>query len=131
MAGTLELCPIGGVDLQFGPSGFRSQTLSAGASGGSPIPTTGHVQIILTGSLQAAYQHFGFHDDTQFGTGYQRADLSAGGTNHEWFGILTAGVGLVFKNRFSLVPQLRVPFGYEGSDLCFLIHGSVNIGKGK
>lgn len=41
------------------------------------------------------------------------------------------GSGFSLREWDSLGPQLRVPFGSEGSDLSFLIHGSVNIEKGR
>ena len=131
IVGRLKLCPVAGLGLQFGPTGYYERNYLLGAMIGYPLTTSsGHLRIILTGGCQGAYQQNGFHDNTQL-TGYRRADRSAGGNGlHEWYGLLDAGVGLIFSGRFSVVPQVRVPLGYSFRDPSFLIRGSVNFGKG-
>jgi hypothetical protein len=128
IVGKLELCPVAGLGLQFGPSGYYERNYTLGAMVGYPLPSSGGMRFILAGGYQGAYQQLGFHDDTQLG-GYRRADLSAGGANHEWYGLLDAGVGVILSGRFSVVPQVRIPLGYSSSDPSFLIRGSVNFGK--
>lgn len=125
----LELCPIAGLGFQFGPNGSYERNYIIGAMVGYPLATAStSMRVILAGGYQGAYQQYGFGDDYVV----PLQSLSGGGgenDHHEWYGLIDLGVGFIFSDRFSLVPQVRIPLRYSGRDPSFLIRGNLNIGK--
>ena len=130
IAGKLELCPVAGLGLQSGPSDSE-RTVSAGISVGYPVtPSSGAVRLIVTDGARGAYQRFGFHG-ADVATS-RRADLSGGGDAlHEWYGLFDSGIGIVVRDRLSVVPQLRIPVGSDMREAFLLICASVSLANTK
>lgn len=113
IAERLDLCPMAGIRRQFGDFGFTDfiAAVSAAYQLGSASAKT---RLMLIGGYQGIYERYS----------------AAGFTAEEWYGNLDVGLGMIFNQRFSFVPQLRIPIRYGGGrDLSFLLRGSVNLGK--
>jgi hypothetical protein len=113
IADRLDLCPMAGIRRQFGDFGFTDfiAAVSAAYQLGSASAKT---RLMLVGGYQGIYERYS----------------AAGFTAEEWYGNLDLGLGMIFNQRFSFVPQLRIPIRYGGGrDLSFLLRGSVNLGK--
>lgn len=125
----LELCPIASLGLQFGPNGAYERNYILGAMVGYPLATSStSLRVVLAGDYLGIYQQYGTNTDVM-----TLQQLSGGGgpyDHHEWYGLLDLGVGFIFNERFSLVPQFRIPIRYSGGlDPFFIIRGNLNIGK--
>jgi hypothetical protein len=109
----LELCPMVGIHHQFGDVGFTD--FIAAASAAYPVGSqSGSTRLMLVGGYQGIYERYSV----------------TVGTAHAWYGNLDLGVGLLFSQRFSLVPPVRIPIRYGGGrDISFLVRGSVNVGR--
>jgi hypothetical protein len=109
IADKLELCPVVNARVIFG-DGATAITPMGGVSVGYPVTMhSSNVGLILTGAFQVGFTHV------------------SGAT--DGFGLLDAGVGFIFNNRISLVPQIRIPIASAGSDVGLLIRANVAVGK--
>ena len=122
VSGKLELCPVGNVRIQLPKNGFSGQVFSAGVAGGYPMTiSSSSTTLTLVGGAQLAVDHFSLDSNVCNISG---VDCSS----TDIIGIFDAGVGLVFNNRISLVPVLRIPT--EG-DIALRITASIAVGKKK
>ncbi|NOT09539.1 MAG: hypothetical protein HOP28_15215 [Gemmatimonadales bacterium] len=118
VTGKLELCPMAGIFHQFGDFSYNNFIAAVGAS--YPIGSeSAKTKLMLVGGYQGIYQRYNL----------PAFDGFDGATAEEWYGNLDLGLGMIFNNRFSLVPQVRIPIRYGGGrDISFLVRGSVNVG---
>ena len=112
--GKASLCPVGNVLFGLEKDDYSFYTISGGLGVGYPLASSSeNMGFILTGTGQLGINHFnvtGFGGDT---------DL---------IGIIDAGIGLIFNNRVSVVPQLRLYIGSE-TDVALLVKANVSVGK--
>ena len=116
----LELCPVVNAEASFGYFDTNEQRVLGGASVGYPLNMQGNVGVTLTGAFQLGFAHFS-------------TDIGACGTpgfdcsGSDFVGLLDAGAGIIFNNRITLLPLLRIPIN-EG-DVRFFIGVSIATGK--
>jgi hypothetical protein len=119
VSGKLELCPVANVLIQFPKDDFSFQEFSGGVSGGYPVQmSSSSMALILTGAAQLAVDHESISGSV----------CSVDCSNTDILGIFDAGVGLVFNNRISLVPVLRIP---TRGGISLRIGANVAVGKKK
>ena len=112
----IAICPIVNAAYYLKKHGVSSFHVAGGLSGGYPVAmSSSSVGLIITGSGQLGYSKV-----TIDGGGCDVADCS------DFFGLFSGGVGFIFSNRISLVPQIVIPT--EG-DIGFLILANVAFGK--
>jgi hypothetical protein len=117
VAGKLELCPIGGLTVEFG-EGATFVTGTGGVSLGYPVAmTAANVGLTIIGAGQIGVTRGSF------------SDCSICDNFTDGFGLLDGGVGFVFNNRISLSGLLRIPVASPGSDVGFIIRANVAVGK--
>jgi len=117
VSGKLELCPVANVTIQLRKNDVSRQEFSGGVSGGYPLSVNSkNVDLSLTGAAQLAVDHVSISNCT--------ADCS----NTDILAIFDAGVGMVFNDRISLVPVLRIP---TKGDVSLRITANVAVGKKK
>lgn len=118
VSGKLELCPVANVTIQLRKNDVSSQEFSGGVSGGYPLSINSkHVTLSLTGAAQLGVDHVSISNCTT-------ADCSS----TDILAIFDAGVGMVFNERISLVPVLRIP---TKGDVSLRITANVAVGKKK
>jgi len=121
LAGRLELCPVAGVVLGFGHHDISYQDFLGGVSLGLPVGINSQsVAVVLTGAFQLGYEHISNNDTCE------ALGIDCTG---DVFGVLDAGVGLIFNERISVVPQLRIPVGTPGSEVAFRVRVNLAVGK--
>lgn len=121
--GKVALCPIANVDIELPKHDFSSQLFAAGLSGGYPLSVNSKsMTLSLTGAAQLALDH-----SSITGTSCDAIENLGGDcTNSDILAIFDAGVGLVFNERISLVPVLRVP---TKGNVSLRITANVAVGK--
>jgi hypothetical protein len=113
LADKVSLCPVANVQIGLEKDEYSYWILSGGLSGGYPLSSSStSTNFVLTGAFQLGISHASF----------------LGVSNSDVIGILDAGVGLIFNERISVVPGLRLYFG-EGSDVAFTARANIAIGK--
>jgi len=116
----LALCPVLNVDIELPKHDFSEQVFAGGISGGYPLSVNSkNMTLSLTGAAQLAVDHASISGDTC-------EALAVDCSNTDILAIFDAGVGLVFNNRISLVPVLRLP---TKGDVSLRITANVAIGK--
>ena len=116
LADKIAICPIVNAAYYLKKHGVSSLHLSGGLSGGYPVAmSSSSVSLIITGSGQLGYSKVSID-----GGGCDVADCS------DIFGLFSGGVGFIFNNRISLVPQIVIP---TQGDVGFLIVANVALGK--
>ena len=122
-AGKVALCPIANVDIELPKHDFSAQLFAAGLSGGYPLSVNSKsMTLSLTGAAQLALDHSSITGTTCDAI----ENLGGDCTNSDILAIFDAGVGLVFNERISLVPVLRVP---TKGNVSLRITANVAIGK--
>lgn len=116
LGGKASLCPVANVALGLVKDDYSYQTLSAGLGTGYPLSSNSeNMDIVLTGTFQLGINH---------------SSVTGFGGDTDVLGILDGGVGLIFNERISLVPQIRLYVGSE-SDVALIVRANVSIGKKK
>ena len=120
LGGKVTICPVANLTIQLPKDHFSAQLISGGLSGGYPLTTSSkNMTLALTGAAQLAVDHFSISSDV---CDSNLVDCS----NTDILAIFDAGVGLVFNDRVSLVPVLRIP---TKGDLSLRISANVAVGK--
>jgi hypothetical protein len=110
LADRLELCPMAGIRKYFGDFGFTDFIAAVAASYGLGSESAG-TRWMLVGGYEGIYQ--------RYGDGF-----------HEWYGNLDLGIGAIFNQRISVVPQIRIPVRFSGGkDISFMVRASLNLGN--
>lgn len=119
IADVVHICPVANLDLGFGY--FETTTIMAtgGLLAGYPLQTSGNVGVTIIGGAHAGFARSSISDDVCPPT----VDCSF----TDFVLHLDAGAGIVFNNRISLVPLLRIPIE-PGGDVRFFIGANVAIG---
>ena len=116
LSGPVELCPVAAVTLGLPDNDYTYQTVVGGLAAGYPVPNNSeNVDVVVTGSLQL---------------GFLRQNEPPFGSDTDFLGILDGGVGVIFTNRISLLPRVRVYFGGGSSDAALLIGANVAVRSG-
>jgi hypothetical protein len=116
LADKIAICPIVNAAYYLKKNGVSSLHLSGGLSGGYPVAmSSSSVSMIITGAGQLGYSNISID-----GGGCDVADCS------DIYGLFSGGVGFIFNNRISLVPQIVIP---TQGDVGFLIVANVALGK--
>jgi hypothetical protein len=119
----IVLCPMGGVAHEGGldnlaGSGVDVRILDVfgGFSTGFVIVDGAALRAVPTVDFSVVRSHvtFSLADDEE--------------TDAQVFGIVTAGVGVVFRGRYSVVPALAFPFGTEDGNTLMQIIVRVSFG---
>jgi len=120
VSGKLALCPVANVTIQLPKNDVSAQEFSAGVTGGYPVTiSSSNMTLALVGAAQLGVDHVSISSNV--------CDISGVDcSNTDIIGIFDAGVGLVFNNRISLVPVLRVP---TQGGISLRIGASVAVGK--
>jgi len=119
-AGKVALCPVIDVDIQLPKDDVSAQEFSGGVTGGYPLSVNSkNMTLSLVGAARLAARHVSIGEDS---CDSDIEDCS----NTDILAIFDAGVGLVFNNRISLVPVLRLP---TKGDVSLRITANVAIGK--
>jgi hypothetical protein len=114
----IAICPIVNGAYYLKKHGVSSLHLSGGLSGGYPVAmSSSSVGLIITGAAQLGFSKVSVDGDA--------CDLP-GADCSSIFGLFSGGVGFIFSNRISLVPQVLIPT--EG-DIAFLILANVAFGS--
>lgn len=120
LANKIGICPIVNAAYYLKKNGVSSLHVAGGLSGGYPVAmSSSSVSLIITGSGQLGYRRFSADADVCGVAGVDCSDSSV-------IGLFSGGVGFIFSNRISLVPQIIVPT--EG-DIGFLILANIAVGK--
>ena len=122
--GVVQLCPGAGVGLLIGPKNINglfdySETdIRAGALLGGVVARTAQVDVVPTGLLEFVHAHGKLQGP------------SSSSSQSQSFGLVGLGVGLVFRNRVSIRPDISIPFGISGGSTSFGITVAVNVQGG-
>jgi hypothetical protein len=100
-------------DLQGSGIDVTRLTVSGGVSVGVIATSTPTVDVVPTLSLQF---------------GRARATVTGVGSISDTVGIVSAGVGLILKQRFTIQPSVSRPFGVDGPETSFAINATVRFG---
>lgn len=122
-SGKFALCPVVDADIQLPHQHVSEQEFSGGVTGGYPLSVTSkNMTLSLTGAARLALDH-----SSITGTPCDVIENAGGDcSNSDILAIFDAGVGLVFNNRISLVPVIRLP---TKGDVTLRITANVAIGK--
>jgi hypothetical protein len=114
----IAICPLVNAAYYLKKHGVSSLHVSGGLGGGYPVAmSSSTVGLIITGAAQLGFSKTSVDGDV--------CDLP-GADCSSIFGLFSGGVGFIFNNRISLVPQIIIPT--EG-DIGFLILANVALGK--
>jgi hypothetical protein len=119
-SGKVALCPVVDVDIQLPKDHVSAQRFSGGVTGGYPLSINSkNMTLSLSGAARLAADHRSASSEVC------DSDIEDC-TNTDILAVFDAGVGLVFNNRISLVPVLRLP---TKGDVSLRITANVAIGK--
>jgi hypothetical protein len=119
IADKIPFCPVINADLQFNYFDTSVQQITGGVVAAYPFETGGNVGVSIVGGAYAGFAHSSISNDACTVVDCSRTDFVL----H-----LDAGAGIVFNNRISLVPLLRLPIE-PGGDVRFFVGANVALGK--
>lgn len=120
------LCPV--ASAQY----IKSPDIDDGEGGTLEASGTGATAGLAIGGLVNTSSSVGFIPFTSLEAAYTRLSISSGGVSlseSDTYGILSAGVGIVFSPAVLLRPFIQVPLGLDGSDPRYGVGLSFAFGK--
>jgi hypothetical protein len=120
--GRAQLCPVAGGTFGAGPdddlTGIKVTSRSASAGGAFGLPLAlGGITVIPNTALKYEY----------VSVEVEEADVGST-TETSNSGLLDFGLGLVFRDRFSIQPLVHIPFGGDDDEISFGVFAAFSFG---
>ena len=121
----IAVCPLVSLAKAWGPSpapdiDYSSFVVQLGGRVGFIAAKTGQATIVPTAGF--SFNHL---NSTSTSTGLFPGSFSEGTS----FGNVQLGVGLIFKDRYVLIPSIVIPFHYDQAETAFSIYFATKLGS--